>query len=199
MKIGLFQNSYLRLFNLYPIMSEEKQTNYFDFYELPVQFNPDQNAIKTKFYALSKKFHPDFYANESEDKQQEVLDLSTLNNKAYQTLSNAKKRLKYVLELKGIVETDEGYKLPQSFLMEMMDVNEALMDLEFEPDAAKLAQVSDDVDLIEKSLESELKALLNQFDENPADSENLLPVIKDIFYRQKYIARIRERLPKVNL
>lgn len=142
-------------------MSEAKPAiNYFEFYDLPIQFNPDQNAVKTKFYALSKQFHPDFYANESEEKQQEVLDLSTLNNKAYQILSNAKKRLKYVLELKGIVETDEGYQLPQSFLMEMMDVNEALMDLEFEPDTEKLLQVNNDVNSIEKQLNDELSELV---------------------------------------
>lgn len=170
--------------------------NYFDFYALPIQFNPDQNVVKTKFYAFSKQFHPDFYANESEEKQQEVLDLSTLNNKAYQTLSNAKKRLKYVLELKGIVETDEAYQLPQSFLMEMMDVNEALMDLEFEPDAEKLAQVKRDVDAIEKDLANELNDLIGRFDGNPTASDALLPSIKDNFYRQKYVDRIRERLPK---
>ena len=178
-------------------MSENtQQPNYFDFYELPVQFNPDQNAVKAKFYALSKQYHPDFYANEGDEKQQEVLELSTLNNKAYQTLSHAKKRLKYVLELKGIVETDEGYQLPQSFLMEMMDVNEALMDLEFEPDAAKLAEVKKDIDLIEKQLEDELNHLVEAFDRHPDDSQKFLPAIKDIFYRQKYTARIRERLSK---
>ena len=170
--------------------------NYFDFYDLPIQFNPDQNVVKAKFYALSKQFHPDFYANESEEKQQEVLDMSTLNNKAYQTLSNAKKRLKYVLELKGIVETDEGYQLPQSFLMEMMDINEALMDLEFEPDAEKLLQVNNDVNSIEKQLNDELSKLVKKFDESPSESDQTLPFIKDIFYRQKYISRIRERLPK---
>ena len=172
------------------------ETNYFDFYELPIQFNPDQSAVKAKFYAFSKQFHPDFYANESEEKQQEVLDLSTLNNKAFQTLSNPKKRLKYVLELKGIVATDEGYQLPQSFLMEIMDVNEALMDLEFDPDAEKLEQVKKDVETIEKDLANELNHLIDQFDSNPTTSDALLPLIKDNFYRQKYIDRIRERLVK---
>ncbi|WP_145855844.1 Fe-S protein assembly co-chaperone HscB [Pedobacter suwonensis] len=168
--------------------------NYFDFYELPIQFYPDQNIVKAKFYALSKQFHPDFYANESEEKQQEVLGLSTLNNKAYQTLSNAKKRLKYVLELKGIVAADESYQLPQSFLMEMMDINEALMDLEFEPDAEKRTQVKLDVETIEKDLTNELQALTKQFDSNPKEADALLPAIKDNFYRQKYIDRIREKL-----
>lgn len=170
--------------------------DYFEFYELPVQFHPDLTVVKAKFYAFSKKFHPDFYANESEEKQQEVLDLSTLNNKAYQVLNHPAKRLKYVLELKGIVENDEGYQLPQSFLMDMMDVNEALMDLEFEPDAIKLLQVSEDVNRMEMQLNDALDELTMQFDKNPAESESLLGPIKDIFYRQKYIARIRERLPK---
>ncbi|MFD2581166.1 iron-sulfur cluster co-chaperone HscB C-terminal domain-containing protein [Pedobacter vanadiisoli] len=176
-------------------MSEQKQPNYFEFYGLPVQFNPDQQQVKAKFYAFSKQYHPDFYANESEEKQQEVLDLSTLNNKAYQTLSNAKKCLKYVLELKGIVETDEGYQLPQSFLMEMMDINEALMDLQFEPDAGKLAEVRKNIGSIEEELKTELRDLTNQFDNSPAAaSDVLLASIKDNFYRQKYIDRIREKL-----
>ncbi|RYD79168.1 MAG: Fe-S protein assembly co-chaperone HscB [Sphingobacteriales bacterium] len=170
--------------------------NYFEFYDLPVQFHPDLSSVKAKFYEFSKKFHPDFFANESDEKQQEVLDLSTLNNKAYQVLSNPPKRLKYVLELKGFVETDEGYQLPQSFLMEMMDVNEVLMDLQFEPDAERLGQLKTDVDAIELQLSDELNALTKQVDESPSNSETLLPSIKDIFYRLKYIARIREKLPK---
>ena len=170
--------------------------DYFEFYGLPVQFNPDLNAVKAKFYAFSKQYHPDFYANESEEKQQEVLDLSTLNNKAYQVLSNPKKTLKYVLELKGIVQTDEGYQLPQSFLMEMMDVNEALMDLEFEPDAAKFAEVQQEVDSIEAQLQASLNNLLRDFDAHPASEQEILSGIKDIFYRQKYIDRIRIGLSK---
>jgi len=176
-------------------MSEQQQPDYFEFYGLPVQFNPNQQEVKAKFYAFSKQYHPDFYANESEEKQDEALTLSTLNNKAYQTLSNEKKRLKYVLELKGIVATDESYQLPQSFLMEMMDINEALMDLQFEPDAEKLAEVRKNIGEIEEELKKELRDLMNQFDSNPtAASENLFVSIKDNFYRQKYIDRIREKL-----
>lgn len=174
-------------------MSEQnKEPNYFEFYQIPIQFNPDINAVKTKFYEYSKKFHPDFYANESDEKQQEVLHFSTLNNKAYQVLSNPKKRLKYILELKGVIETDEGYQLPQSFLMEMMDINEALMDLEFEPDAEKLNQVKEDINAIEIQLSDNLAQLIKKYDD--ANDESLFPAIKDIHYREKYIARLKERL-----
>ena len=47
-------------------------TDYFEFYGLPVSFNPDPAAVKQKFYKFSKKYHPDFYINESEEKQAEV-------------------------------------------------------------------------------------------------------------------------------
>jgi len=89
--------------------------NYFELYDLPVTFHPDQNVVKQQFYALSKKFHPDFYINESAEKQDEVLELSTLNNKAFQVLKNQQKVLQYVLSLKGIVKEGENYTLPQSF------------------------------------------------------------------------------------
>jgi len=176
--------------------AQNTQSDFFEFYELPVQFHPDLNAIKSKFYANSKKFHPDFYANESEEKQQEVLELSTLNNKAYQTLSHPQKRLKYVLELNGVVATDEGYQLPQSFLMEMMDINEALMDLEFDPDAEKQAQVESDINGIDQQLQDKMNMLTAAFDADPESASSAFPEMKDIFYRQKYIARIRERLAK---
>ncbi|SER27042.1 molecular chaperone HscB [Pedobacter rhizosphaerae] len=191
----LISSVHWRLFYFQEPMTEYKSLpNYFEFYHIPVAFNPDLNAIKLQFYANSKKYHPDFFANESDEKQQEVLELSTLNNKAYQVLTSPQRRLKYVLELLGIVETDEGYKLPQDFLMDMMDINEALMDLEFEPDAAKINQLKEDVAEIAKGLDHELEHLTQAYDTSNTDKESVLATIKDIFYRQKYVARIQEKL-----
>ncbi len=47
--------------------------NYFEFYNIPVSFLPDQNLVRKKFYAFSKDYHPDFFVNESEEKQNEIL------------------------------------------------------------------------------------------------------------------------------
>ncbi|TKB95079.1 iron-sulfur cluster co-chaperone HscB C-terminal domain-containing protein, partial [Pedobacter cryophilus] len=99
--------------------------------------------------------HPDFFVNESEEKQQEILQLSTLNNKAFQTLSNPDQLLAYVLAAKGELEEGEKYELPQDFLMEMMEVNEAFMELEFDADEQQLAQVKQTVEELEDSLNAE--------------------------------------------
>jgi molecular chaperone HscB len=171
--------------------------DYFELYGLPVTFNPDQKVVKQKFYELSKKFHPDFHINESPEKQEEVLLMSTMNNKAYQVLTDPQKRLHYILDLKGLIQEGENYVLPQSFLMDMMEVNEALMDLEFEPDAAKLLEVRMQVDEIEKSLFDELLVLTTGFEALPeAEQQEALLKIKDIYYRNKYLLRIGETLSK---
>jgi molecular chaperone HscB len=171
--------------------------NYFTFYDIPESFNVDENLVKRKFYELSKTYHPDFYINHSVEKQQEILELSTINNKAYQILSKPSKRLEYILQLRGHGIEGEKYQLPQDFFMQMMEVNEALMELEFDPDQSVLDRTKVQIDGIEEELNSELSALTGHFDEqNTGEKENLLLKIKDIYYRQKYLLRIRDSLNK---
>ena len=69
---------------------------------------------------MSKEYHPDFYVTESEEKQQEVLELSTLNTNAFNTLKDENKLIEYVLRLEEKLVDGENNELPQAFLMEMM-------------------------------------------------------------------------------
>ena len=168
--------------------------NYFELYEIPIGFSPNQEVVKQKFYALSKMYHPDFYINESQEKQDEVLELSTLNNKAFQVLKDDQKRLHYILELKGQLVEGENYSLPQDFLMEMMEVNEALMD----SDLIKLAALKNQISDIENTLSGDLKALTSSFDNDEGvEEENTLKAIKDIYYRNKYLRRVKESLNRM--
>jgi molecular chaperone HscB len=172
--------------------------DYFELYGLPVSFNPDQKLVKQKFYELSKKYHPDFYINDGPEKQEEVLELSTVNNKAFQVLKDPQKRLHYILVLKDQLVEGESFVLPQDFLMEMMDVNEALMDLQFEPDAGKLAQIKVEIGSVETELQEELKRLTSSFDGYESEEQkNSLKSIKDLYYRNKYLDRIKESLAKI--
>ncbi|MEJ7558810.1 MAG: Fe-S protein assembly co-chaperone HscB [Pedobacter sp.] len=173
--------------------------DYFEFYGLPVSFDPDTAVVKQKFYEFSKKYHPDFFINESEEKQAEVLELSTINNKAYQVLSSPQKRLPYILELKGQLAEGEHYVLPQDFLMDMMEINEALMDLQFDPDAEKLAAVKIDVSAVDNGIQTEIDALTESFEsKSEAEQAILLRAIKDLYYRSKYLLRIKESIDKAS-
>ena len=173
--------------------------NYFELYDLPVSFHPDQNVVKQQFYALSKKYHPDFYINESAEKQEEVLELSTLNNKAFQVLKDPQKVLQYVLKLKEVIAEGENYTLPQSFLMEMMDVNEAIMDLQFDPDPEKAAEIKQQITDFAQNLDQELAQYTQGFETLDDEQQAAqLAKIKDIHYRSKYLHRLQQSLTKID-
>ncbi|MVN91608.1 Fe-S protein assembly co-chaperone HscB [Mucilaginibacter aquatilis] len=166
--------------------------NFFEFYNIPESFNPDEAAIKNKFYSLSKQYHPDFFANEDEAKQQEILEISTLNNKAYNTLSNPAKRLEYILKQHGLVNEGAKPQLPADFLMEMMDLNERLMEVD---DAEELAKLRAEALAVEDDLNGQLSALTADYETlNDTAKESRLNQIADIYYRQKYLLRIKDSL-----
>jgi molecular chaperone HscB len=166
--------------------------NYFDFYGLPETFNLNDADVKKKFYQLSKQYHPDFYANEDEAKQQEILELSTLNNKAYQTLANPAKRLEYILRLHNLVSEGAKPQLPADFLMEMMDINERIMEVD---SATELGSITAEVLAIEGDMNEELLALTTDYVTlDDTAKESRLNDIANIYFRQKYLLRIKESL-----
>jgi len=169
--------------------------NYFELYELPIRFILDEHEVKRKFYQLSKKYHPDFYTLESEEKQAEILELSTLTNEGYQILSDADKRMKYILSLKNILDEEGKAQIPQDFLMEMMDVNEALMELEFDFDENNFSQLKNTLREKENALYETVRPTLENYqDGTTPDSE--LKKIKEYYYKKRYLLRIQENLNK---
>ncbi|MBC8045644.1 MAG: Fe-S protein assembly co-chaperone HscB [Fimbriimonadaceae bacterium] len=166
---------------------------YFELYEMPVSFLTDEKHLKKKYLELSKKSHPDFYTLESTEKQNEILASSTLNNKAYQTLNDFDKRIKYILSEKGYLVEEEKYVLPQIFLMEMLDLNELVLEVEFNP--AKGDEVEKHLADAHKNLRSEIHITLENFDETKAEAE-VYQRIKEFYYKRKYLLRIQEQLDK---
>ena len=171
--------------------------NYFDFYEIPVSFFPDEKLLQQRYYRLSKQYHPDFYANEPAEKQAEILELSTLNNKAYQTLSSFEKRLEHILEINNMLVEGEKYALSQAFLMEMLDINERLMDLEMDYDEQGLEAINTSVSALAKAIEAQIMEQGKGFESLSAVLQTQrLEQVKDAYYRKKYLLRIKDSLNK---
>ncbi|OCX52567.1 Fe-S protein assembly co-chaperone HscB [Mucilaginibacter sp. PPCGB 2223] len=166
--------------------------NYFEFYEIPESFAVDAAALKKKFYELSKKYHPDFYATEDEAKQQQILELSTLNNKAFQVLGDQARRTEYILKQHDLLKEGEKYELSPAFLMEMMELNEALTEAE---DTQQLANIKTQIDDFENDLNSEFaRHTANYQTDDATIKQKELLAIKDIYFRQKYLLRIKDSL-----
>ena len=169
--------------------------NYFEFFGIPISFSLDEQDLKRRFYANSKKYHPDFYTLESPDKQAEILHLSSLNNEAYQTLSDFDSRMKYILGLKGLLKEEGQNEIPQDFLLDMMDINESLIELEFDYDPDAHQRIEQQLKSLEDNLFSEIKSIMEAYDDQRA-TETDLKTIKDYFLKKRYLLRIRENLSK---
>lgn len=182
------------------ILKQEKRVknaldsmNYFEFYNIPISFNVDAAALKKTFYSYSKKYHPDFYTLESDERQAEILELSTLNTQAYKTLSDAERRMKYVLELTGAMGEEGQNKLPQDFLGDMMDINEAIMELEFDPDPEAVERVKKEIQVFDNQLITDIKPILDNY-QHDATQADALEKIKIFFLKKRYLFRIYENL-----
>jgi molecular chaperone HscB len=157
--------------------------NYFELFDIPVQLKLTPSSLSTKFFALSRQFHPDHFAGDDEKAQEEALENSALLNKAWKTFQNPDETIKYVLQLKGLLEEEEKYELPPDFLMEVMELNEELMD-------------SDDTNEIKSRIinfQSEVyepvKNIVENYQEGVTSEKELLQV-KQYYYKKKYLDRI---------
>ena len=169
--------------------------NYFEFFELEPAFFIDEDALKNRFYANSKKYHPDFYTMESAEKQAEVMQLAVSNNKAYKVLNNFESRLKYILDLEECLGEEGSNKLPQSFLMEMMDFNEKIMELQFDFDKETYESCKNELEELKVNFLAEAQLDLDNYQYKKASAESL-ENIKLFYLKNRYLLRIQESLLK---
>lgn len=155
--------------------------NYFELFGIPVSFQPDKDKLARTYFELQKKYHPDFYTLENEAEQADALEMSSQINKALRVLRNPDETIKYVLQLRGLLEEDEKYQLPPSFLMEVMELNEELG----EGSAAAIAQMEVDI-------KSPVISILENYNDPGTPDADLLKV-KEYYYKKKYLDRILER------
>ena len=150
---------------------------------------PDRQQVKQKFYELSRRYHPDFYTNAGNEEQAEVLEKSSLVNKAFKVLQNGDETIKYVLQLHGLLEEEEKYKLPPQFLMEMLELNEQIADAKMEADETALQQIQTTIHDIQSDLYQPVQQIVEGYQEGVTTKEELLQV-KDYYYKKKYLTRI---------
>ncbi|MFM2267322.1 MAG: hypothetical protein RL757_763 [Bacteroidota bacterium] len=171
--------------------------NFFEFYDLPVSFGMDAALLKKKYLINSRKYHPDFHTLASEEQQAEILALSTRNNAAFKTLSDGDLRMAYILELYGLLgDQQQNETMPQDFLMEMMEINEALMELEFDFDKTAFERIKNDINNLQSTIYENIKTDFDAFDNNPDEAERKKNAkkIKNFYLKSRYLLRIQKTL-----
>jgi molecular chaperone HscB len=156
--------------------------NYFELFDIPVSLKVDKNSLAQKYFALQKKYHPDFFTQATEYEQAEALEQSSQINKALKVLKNDMETIKYVLQLKGLLEEEEKYQLPPVFLMEVMELNEELSE-------SSAQQITE----LETQIYTPVKDIIENFKDSTTTTEELLQV-KEYYYKKKYLQRILDRM-----
>lgn len=167
--------------------------NHFELLQLPMNFRPDQKELNRNFLKLSRQFHPDYFANASAAEQEQALEKSAQLNQALKTLKDPLSTIKYVLQLKGLLQDEEKYQLSPSFLMEVMDLNEELMEWEMERNEGAKTTLENKLKSLEDEIYHEVAPILEHTQEAVTSEKELLQV-KEYYYRKKYLDRMSRAL-----
>jgi|LakMenEpi03Aug12_release.lakeMendotaPanAssembly.Ray.scaffolds.fasta_scaffold17106_9 molecular chaperone HscB len=166
--------------------------DYFELYGLKVSLLINRSYNQKKYYELCRLHHPDHFTLASHDQQMKAeMQLATIND-AKKVLDDEYRRLAYILQLKGHLKEDERYDLPPTFLAEMMDINEMLMEMEFEPNENALQAIKQEIQSKKEKLSSQLESYRNM-DDLQLD-ENAITMLKAYYFQMKYLNRIDEKL-----
>jgi len=86
----------------------------------------DLKELERRFYELSRQFHPDFHYGKDDTEKNISLENSALLNKAYRVLKDPFTRVEYLIHLEEGGKSNISGKVPQEFLEEIFELQEAL-------------------------------------------------------------------------
>ncbi len=118
-----------------------KDLDYFTCFGLPRRLTLDPQTLETKFYELSRAFHPDFYQNKSDEEQTISLGNSAMLNTAYRTLRDPIQRAEYLLDLEAGSVKDIRTTPPADLFEEILELQDTLDEFRASDRTAESASV----------------------------------------------------------
>ncbi|HEX4169759.1 MAG TPA: Fe-S protein assembly co-chaperone HscB [Bryobacteraceae bacterium] len=171
-------------------------SNYFDFFEInrKLSLNPDE--LQTKFYELSRRWHPDRFSRKSTEEQTAALEATSLLNDGYRTLRDPVKRAEYLLKEEGFPIGEQRSKdVPPELLEEVFELNMTLEGLQGGDESARpqLESARQNFVALRDRVDQELTGLFNKYDAAEAASETAkqaLHEIRGVLNRRRYIENL---------
>ncbi len=164
-------------------MTLDLTQNYFELFGLPIQFNVDLAALSTAFHQLQSQWHPDRFANGSDEERRISMQNTSFINEAHDTLKSPRLRSRYLLEQAGVSFSDEVETSKDPlFLMQQMELRESI------DDVVDADEPLDELDKIRKDVKSQVQQLEDEFQKYFAANE--LDKAKDIVLKMRFMERI---------
>ncbi|MDX1823618.1 MAG: Fe-S protein assembly co-chaperone HscB [Thiohalomonadales bacterium] len=162
--------------------------NHFELFGIPVAFDIDAHQLAERYRELQRALHPDRYANASDRERRLSIQHAAQVNEAFQTLKSSLRRARYLLQLKGIDFDDEKEThLDPTFLMEQMELREALADVRTGSDPlASLGNIMADIKTRQQLMETQLRDLFIK------DSEEAHQQAKQLVQKMQFLVRLQQ-------
>jgi molecular chaperone HscB len=169
--------------------------DYFEAFGMPRQLEIDPKDLEKKFYALSRKLHPDLFARRSAQDQADALDAAAVLNDAYRVLRDPIARALYVLKEEGLEIGEQGSKdVPPELLEEVFELNMALED-ESARDEVVAARVR--FEGMREEIDSAMREQFAEWDRT--HERGLLDAIRGQLNRRKYITNLIARTDEAHV
>ena len=124
-------------------------TDYFDFFNLPRQFQIDRSVLDRAYLTIQQEVHPDKFVNQDDQQKRRSLQMTTYANTAYQTLKQPLPRGFYLCQLAGLdPQLETNTAMPKAFLIQQMEWREELDDAK--SDLSNLEALQQEVQAIQK-------------------------------------------------
>lgn len=132
-------------------------TSSFELFGLQPGFALDAEALEAAYREIQSRVHPDRFAHAGDAERRASLQWTTRVNEAYRTLKNPVSRASHLLALHGVdVAFETNTAMPADFLMEQMELREALEDATTAKDASALDALQRRIDADKRELEAKL-------------------------------------------
>ena len=140
--------------------------------QIPRRLIIDSRQLESKFYELSRAFHPDFYQNKSAAEQSISLSNYALLNTAYRTLRDPMERAEYLLGLEAGAVKEIRNSPPADLFEEILELQDTLSDYRAAGRAseaestlrAKLLSERNTLEHRQRDMEAALQQLFVQWD-----------------------------------
>ncbi len=160
--------------------------SYFNLFAIPQEFKVDLNLLQQKYLDLQRQFHPDNYITSYSESKAIILNLSAHINQGYTTLTNPLLRGILLLNLNGDnFDLSIDTKLPNTFLLEQMELHEEISEANDTNDVIKL-------ELLEKDIEFKEKQVIDDIDSKFIAKDYVMA--KELLKKLKFYTRLKDTI-----
>ena len=159
--------------------------NYFQLFGIEPGFDLDLSYLKNVYRELQRATHPDRFVNAADRERRLSVQQAARINDAFNTLKNPVARATYLLELLGMKLNEQNSTVRDpAFLMEQMELREALVDIRHAANPLDALSVfMDGVSAKTKQLTSEISARFS--DMNEVNQGLVVDLVRKLQFMQK--------------